>query len=144
MDLLFILNKIVNANYADDNTPYTRSNDVKGVITSLEKASKELFKWFDDNLMKSNPDKCHLLVGTNDNVAFRIVNVQIENTKKEKILDIQFYNKLSVDYHLSEICKKASRKLYVLGRVTPYINLSKGQILMNAFFNSQFSYWLLI
>ena len=84
MDLLFILNKIVNANYADDNTPYTRSNDVKGVITSLEKASKELFKWFDDNLMKSNPDKCHLLVGTNDNVAFRIVNVQIENTKKKR------------------------------------------------------------
>ena len=35
---------------------------------SLE-ASKSLFKWFDDNLMKSNPEKCHLLVGTNDNVA---------------------------------------------------------------------------
>ena len=37
------------------------------------------------------------------------------------------------DYHLSEICKKASRKLYTLGRVTPYRNLS-------AFLKSQFDY----
>ena len=56
-DLFFIVNKIDIANYADDNTPYTSSNDVNGLIKSLEEASKELFKWFDNNLMKSNPDK---------------------------------------------------------------------------------------
>ena len=72
--------------------------------------------------MKSNPDKCHLLVSTNDNVKIRIGNFQIENTEREKLLGIQFDNKLSFDYHFSEICKKASRKLYALGRVTPYIN----------------------
>ena len=57
---------------------------------------------------------------------------------------MQFDNKLSFDYHLSEICKKASRKLYVLGRVTPYVNLSKRKTLINAFFNLQFSYCPLI
>ena len=31
------------------------------------------------------------------------------------------------------MCKKASRKLYVLGRVAPYMNLSKRKILVNAF-----------
>ena len=113
-DLFFIVNKIDIANYADDNTPYTSSNDVNGLIKSLEEASKELFKWFDDNLMKSNPDKCHLLVSTNDNVAIWIRKFQIENTKREKLLGKQFDNKLSFDYHLSEICKKASRKLYAL------------------------------
>ena len=46
-DLFFILNKIDTANYADGNTPYTSSNDVNGHIKSLEEASKELFKWFD-------------------------------------------------------------------------------------------------
>ena len=83
-------------------------------------------------------------VSTNDNVALRIGNFQIENTKREKLLDIQFDSKLSFDCHLSEICKKASRKLYALGRVTRYTNLSKRKILMNAFFNSQFSYCPLI
>ena len=57
----------------------------------------------------------------------------------EKLLGIQFNNKLFFDYHLSEICKKASRKLYALGTVTPYMNLPKRKILMNAIFNSQFS-----
>ena len=47
-DLFFILNKIDIANYADDNTPYTSSNDVNGLIKSLEEALKELFKWFDE------------------------------------------------------------------------------------------------
>ena len=51
--------------------------------------------------MKSNPDKCHSLVSTNDNVKIRIGNFQIENTKREKLLGIQFDNKLSFNYHLS-------------------------------------------
>ena len=129
-DLFFILNKIDIANYAGDSTPYTSSNDVNGLIKSLKEASQELFKWFNDNLMKSNPDKCHLLVSTNE--------------EREKLLGIQFDNKLSFDYRLSEICKKASRKLYALGRAIPYMNLSKIKILMNVFFDSQFSYYLLI
>ena len=134
MDLFFILSEIDIVNY----TPYTSSNDVKGLIKSLEEASKKLFKWFDDNPMKSHPDKCHLHVSMNDNVKIRIGNFQIENTKREKLLGIQFDKKLSFNYHLSEIRKKASRKLYTLGRVTPYMNLSKRKILMNVFFNSHF------
>ena len=65
--------------------PYTSSNDVNRLIESLEEASNELLKWFDDSLTKNNHDKCHLLVGTNDNVAIRIGNFQIENTKREKL-----------------------------------------------------------
>ena len=144
MDLFFTLNKIDITDYTDGNIPYTSSNDVSGLVKSSEEASNELFKWFNGNLMKSNPDKCNLLVSTNDNVEIRIGNFRIENTKTKKLLGIQFDNKLSFDYHLSEICKKASRKLYALGRVTPYMNLSKRKILMNAFFKSQFSYCPLI
>ena len=46
-------------------------------MTLADEASKELFEWFDDNLMKSNPDKFHLLFSTNDNVAIRIGIFQI-------------------------------------------------------------------
>ena len=105
-DLFFILNNIDIENYVDDNTPYSSSNDVNGLIKSLEEASKELFKCFDDNLMKSHPGKCHLPVSASDNVTIKIGNFHIENTKREKLLGIQFDNKLSFDYHLSKICKK--------------------------------------
>ena len=43
-------------------------------MTLADEASKELFEWFDDNLMKSNPDKFHLLFSTNNNAAIRIGN----------------------------------------------------------------------
>ena len=51
---------------------------------------------------------------------------------------------LIVDYHISEICKKASRKVCVLATVTSGMSLSKTRSLMNAFFSSQFNYRRLI
>ena len=62
------------ANYADDNTPYATATDIDSLITSLEEASKSLFTWFDNNLMKSNADKCHLLVSPNEKVTIKIGN----------------------------------------------------------------------
>ena len=60
-DLLFILNNTEIANYADDTTPYAVSDNIDDLISSLERSSKDLLKWLDDNVMKSNLDKCHLL-----------------------------------------------------------------------------------
>ena len=59
-DLFFIVNSMGIANYADENTPYATANDIDSLVASLEEASKSLFTWFDNNLMKSNADKCHL------------------------------------------------------------------------------------
>ena len=50
-------------NYADDDTPYVIADDINGIITSLEKASKALFD-----------------------------------------------NKLTFEKHITDICRKASRK----------------------------------
>ena len=52
--------------------------------------------------------------------------------------------RLTFDDHTSELCKKASRKIHALARVTPYMNMAKKRILMNAFFKSQFSYCPLV
>ena len=60
-DLFFIVNSTDIANYADDNTSYATANDIDSLIVSLEEASKSLFNWFDNNLVKSNTDKCPLI-----------------------------------------------------------------------------------
>ena len=143
-DLFFIINNVDIANYADDNTPYAASDNINDLISSLEEASKNLFQWFDENLMKSNPDKCHLLLSTKEKVAVKINNFRIENSSHEKLLGIHFDNKLTFDLQISDMCKKASRKIYALARVTKYMNLTKRKTLMNAFFNSQFNYCPLI
>ena len=46
------------ANDADGKTPYATVNGIDSLIASLEEASKSIFTWFDNNLMKSNADKC--------------------------------------------------------------------------------------
>ena len=67
-DLFFILNDVDIASYADDNIPYAIVDDINSVITSLKKTSKALFEWFENDLLKSNADKCHLLVSSSDAV----------------------------------------------------------------------------
>ena len=56
---------------------------------------------------------------------------------------IHLENKLSFNYYLSEICKKATKNVFDKF-IAPYMNLSKIKILKNAFFKSQFSYCSLI
>ena len=41
---------------------------------------------------------------------------------------------------LKEVCQRANRKLNALARLTPYMELRKRGILMNASVNSQFNY----
>ena len=63
-DLFLIINNIDFASYADDNTPCTTDESAKNVIDKLEIEAKNLFKWFSNNQMKANPDKCHLLISS--------------------------------------------------------------------------------
>ena len=68
-DLFFIVNSMDIANYADDNTPYATANNINRLLASLEEAWKTLFTWFDNNLMKSNTDKCQLWISSNEKVT---------------------------------------------------------------------------
>ena len=59
---------------------------------------------------------------------------------KVRSLGVHLDSGLSFDYHISEICKKASRKVSALTRVTSGMSLSKKRTCLNAFFKSQFNY----
>ena len=115
-DLFFIVNSMDIANYADDNTLYATANDIDRLIASLDGALKSLFTWFDNNLMKSNADKFHLLVSSNEKVTIKIGSHKTANC--EKLLGVHLDSGLSFHYHISEIGKKASRKVCALARIT--------------------------
>ena len=57
---------------------------------------------------------------------------------------IYVHNKLTFDCYVSDMFKKANRKINVLARIAPFININKRRILMNSFFKSQFNYCSLI
>ena len=106
-DLFFILND-------DDNTPYIIADNINGVITLFEKA---LFESFENNLLKSNADKCHLLVSSSDSVNLRVTEYDIKNSECDKLLRVKFDNKLTFQKHITDICRKANRKIYALARI---------------------------
>ena len=75
-DLFFIMNDVEFASYADDNTPFFVGDDLNDVILKLQNASKTLFKWFNDNQMKANPDKCHFFRTSSVKTSIMIENKQ--------------------------------------------------------------------
>ena len=53
--------------------PYDVSDNIDDLIASLEKkSSKDLLQWFDDNFMKSNSNKCHLLVSSCEKIKHKM------------------------------------------------------------------------
>ena len=106
------------ASYADGNTPYCIGKTPEEVISQLEKSSKSIFEWFENNGMQANPDKCDLLLSNNENFETNINENRISNTRFEKLLGVTFDNQLNFNHNISRICKTASDKLYALTRVS--------------------------
>ena len=143
-DLFLIHSDIDIANFADDNTPYLSAKNVEDVIESLGRASVSLFRWFENNLLKGNADKCHFLVSISKEVSLNVNNFKIKSSDYEKLLGVKFDSKLRFDQNVTDLFRTASRKIHARATVTLFMNLSKRRLLMNSFFKTRFNYCPLI
>ena len=66
----------------------------------------------------------------------KIGEFSIENSDCEKLLGVKIDNKLAFDCHVSDMCKKANRKINALARIAPFININKRHVLTNSVFRS--------
>ena len=128
------------ANYADNNTPFVSGGTPLSVITSLENAAEKLFKWFVNNHMKANQNKCYLLMSTFTPISIRVKDYIIKNSDNEKLLGVTVDTNLNFNCPLENILKKASKNAHTIARITPYMSIPKRKLLMNSFFTSQFNY----
>ena len=114
------MNNVNFVSYADYNTAYIIGDAVIQVTESLkEETSDNFICWFANNQRKANPEKCHLITGSNDEVSIYVKNYNIESKKCEKHISIKIDNKLNFNNNIHEIWKKAGQKLNTLSRVTP-------------------------
>ena len=127
------------ADYADDNTSYSSNIYLNKVLHDLKKISNTLFKWFNDNLLKANAEKSHLLTHSIQEIQINISEIA-SNSKCEKLLGIHFDNKLTFEPHVRSLCKKASQKLHTFARIAYFLKFKQGKLLLNAFITAQFSY----
>ena len=134
---LFLVVKDVNfASYTDYNTIYQSGKNVDDVINDLQFSAEKRFRWFPDNQMKGNTDKCHLIMSTNNTPELKVGDSLIKTSTCEQLLDVKIDYKL----YVANLCKKANNKLRALARATPYMIIEKRNLLMNSFFNAQFNY----
>ena len=143
-DLIFIMNDIEFASYADDNTLFIIGEDIGDVIFKLQNTSKTLFQWFYDNQMKANLDKFHFTCSSNEKLNIVIEDQTISNSNCERLLGVLLDSKLTFKPHVDSICQKAGLKLNAISRIIPCMEFSKRRLPVNAFFSSQLNYFPLI
>ena len=143
-DIFFDIIECDIASYVDHNTPYNFDFNLDNVISNLEKSTNSLLIWFRENHMKTNANKCHLLVSSDESCTAKIEDFSIKNSTKEKVLGVKIDSNLSFESHVTSLCKKASQKLHALERISDYMDLNKRRKLMKAFITFQFSYCPLI
>ena len=86
----------------------------------------------------------YLLVTRDTDVTAKIGELDIKNSREEKLLGVKTDSKLSFENHISSLCKKASQKLHALRRVVNFMDLAKRKSLMKAFITTQLNYCPLI
>ena len=131
-------------NYADDTTSCVIGNNAEEVVSEVKVITQKLLAGFAQNEMKTNLNKCHLLLSITNAFNVEISQTVICSSNSKKQLGVTFDNKLKFEKHIITICQRANRKLNALTRLTPYMELGKREILMNAFLNSQFNYYPVI
>ena len=132
------------ANYADDKTPYACGENTRVVISELQSVAFRLFKWFENNHMKANPGKSHILLSNKKTEKVNIDDFVLTSSVAEKLLGITLDYELKFEKHITDICNKASQKIHVLSRITSYMSLNKRRLLIKTFVESQFNYCPLI
>ena len=96
-------------NFADDTTIFACHPEPNIILNQLEADMTVLSKWFCDNCMKLNGEKCHLMMFGNktDDASINIgSDVEITESENEKLLGVTFDKKLNFRTHINEICKK--------------------------------------
>ena len=98
--------------------------NLDNVISNLKNL---LSKWFRENYMKANTNKCHVFVSSDESSTAKIEDFNIKNSTEEKLLWVKFGSNLSSEYYVKRtkttLCKKASQKLHTLARISHYRDL---------------------
>ena len=71
-DIFWFANHTNICNYADDTTVFACHSDLGTVIRQLQDDCSVIVKWFSDNILKLNDEKCHLMVFGDKNTEVTI------------------------------------------------------------------------
>ena len=139
-DIFFFLDKTFIANYADDNTQYATEKNVHELLNRMEHETSIVLNWFKINEMKSNDNKCHLIVPNETDVSVNIGQECLKGEDSVTLLGILIDSKLNFTLHIRSMLKKGNQKLHALARISKYVSRKKMKLIVETFIKSQFNY----
>ena len=92
-------------------------DNIELLLNTLESETTILLEWFRLNEMKSNKDKCHLLIASHNEVLINIDNEKINSGNSVTLLGVEIDKELNFSKHVSKLCEKGNQKLHTLARV---------------------------
>ena len=131
-------------NYADDTTLYDCEPNMDLVSSKLEKGTSTVFTWFQNNYLKANSGKSHLLTASDNIQHINVKGNHLSSSKSEELLGILIDHKLTFENYLLNIVEKVNQKLHALARISKYMPRKKLRIITKAFVSLQFAYCPLI
>ena len=134
-DLFLILEETNVCNYADDTGVHACGKDIGSLMRSLEHDTHLAIEWFESNYMKLNKAKCHFLVSGHkfEHVWINVGGTKIWEDDSLTMLGVSINNNLKFDNHVTNLCKKAGRKLSALTRLAKILPFHKMRMLMKPF-----------
>ena len=87
------------------------------VENKLRIASVKLFKWFHENDIKSNQDKCHFFSVHDITTELQVSDCSVKNSSSEKLLGIIIDRKVNFNENFTDLRNNASKKFEELPRI---------------------------
>ena len=131
------------ANYADDNHLCDSHTSLEALKLSLSVDTEKTLHWYDNNGLNANPDKFQCVV-MNRNGALPIsISVQdsaINSTDEINVLGVLLDAKLNFKPYVTLICKRASRQINALRRLSKFLTTDGRLKVYKSFISANFSY----
>ena len=107
--------------FADDTMIGFSDKSITKIQQLLQNAVNEAIKWFGQNKLTLNMNKCNVLIISTKNIVDSIdifINgVKLPFFKSAKYIGVEIDSKLSWSNHIDGLCKKLSSQLYILRRL---------------------------
>ena len=135
-------------NFSDENTVTAVAETIQDLINSLEIKTSKAIQWMKNNDMIANPEKFKATVLTkhDDQTAgseFNFSGRRIYLSAEVDLLGVKLDTKLSIESHISKMCKKAAGQLNALKCLQGSV-ISTRKVLAEYFILSNVSYCPLV
>ena len=140
-DLSFFLQDENASNLVDNTRTFPCGQKLENVLKSLEEHSEIAIYCLENNRMKLNTEKCHLLVSgfKKEQTWTKVGHEKIWENTEVKFLSVTSDSNLKFDNHVSKLRSKANRRLSALSRISKFLSFEMRRAPFKAFVESQFN-----